>query len=102
MTMLKKSNNIAVLVALMMIIWMGKSTAFRCGKIAHNSTCPDGFCCNFSGYCGKTLEFCGKTHCQSQCQHEDMPQIQAKPTPSIRAFRTRKIPTQNAAAARNP
>uniref|UniRef100_A0A803MTL6 Uncharacterized protein n=1 Tax=Chenopodium quinoa TaxID=63459 RepID=A0A803MTL6_CHEQI len=73
MTMLKKSN-IAVLMALLMIIWMGESTAFRCG------------------YCGKTPEFYGKSHCQSQCQHEDVPQIQAQPSSRIRAIRTRKIP----------
>lgn len=98
---MKTKEIVAVLMVLLMIVSMGKSsTAFRCGRMAHNSSCPDGLCCNTSGYCGRTTEFCGKDHCQSQCILYDAPeQAQAHPSSGVEAIRTRKIPTDHKVAA---
>lgn len=80
---MKQMKSVA-LIALLLILLMGKSRAgFRCGKLAHNSTCPVGFCCSMSGYCGTTPEFCGKDRCHSQCTSSN----------NIGAIKSRKIPT---------
>ncbi|KAL2905674.1 Endochitinase [Bienertia sinuspersici] len=89
-----KNAGVVMVLLIMMAMVMGSSAGFRCGRIAHNSSCPDGFCCNMSGYCGKTHEFCGKGRCQSQCLSDnDTPQTHPSPSTTAR-IRSRKIPTK--------
>ncbi|KAM3380718.1 hypothetical protein P3S68_006291 [Capsicum galapagoense] len=38
----------------------------RCG-FSCETKCPPGLCCSWLGYCGTTVEYCGRQHCQEQC-----------------------------------